>query len=117
MHTGSFGSIRFSVDYHTLSIIEVDGTLVAPYNVTGLTLAVAQRYSVLLRTDNTTTGGPFWMRAELQSDMFTYDEPGQNLDIRGTLRSVLVFLAAAHVSLTAPAHAHNTTCQVRPLRE
>ncbi|EKM55004.1 uncharacterized protein PHACADRAFT_60261, partial [Phanerochaete carnosa HHB-10118-sp] len=85
VHTGSFGSIRFSVDYHALSVIEADGTLVAPYNVTGLTLAVAQRYSVLLRTGNA-TGGPFWMRAELQSDMFTYVEPGQNLDIRGVLR-------------------------------
>jgi len=85
VHTGSFASIRFSVDYHALSIIEVDGTLVTPYNVTGLTLAVAQRYSVLLKTDNS-TGGPFWMRAGLQSDMFTYDEPGQNLDIRGVIR-------------------------------
>lgn len=91
VNTGSFASIRFSVDYHALSVVEVDGTLVDPYNVTGLTLAVAQRYSVLLRTDNS-TGGPFWMRATLQTDMFTYDEPGQNIDIRGIVRFVYLSL-------------------------
>ncbi|EKM52914.1 uncharacterized protein PHACADRAFT_261609 [Phanerochaete carnosa HHB-10118-sp] len=84
-NTGSFASIRFSVDYHTLSVIEVDGTLVEPYDVTGITVAVAQRYSVLLRTDNS-TGGPFWMRATLQKRMFRYEQPGQNLDIRGVIR-------------------------------
>ena len=88
MHTGSFASIRFSVDYHPLTIIEADGTLVEPYTVAGLTLAVAQRYSVLLRTNQTEGAGRYWMRTFLQSDMFTYDQPGQNLDIRGVLRYV-----------------------------
>ncbi|GJE98919.1 cupredoxin domain-containing protein [Phanerochaete sordida] len=41
VHTGSFASVRFSVDYHTLTVIEADSTLVQPYDVAGVTLAVA----------------------------------------------------------------------------
>ncbi|KAI0696184.1 multicopper oxidase 2A [Cytidiella melzeri] len=86
VNTGSFASIRFSLDYHPLTVIEVDGTLVQPYTVTGLTLAVAQRYSVLIHTNQTEGDGRYWMRTGLQSDMFTYDQPGQNLDIRGIVK-------------------------------
>ncbi|KAA1477561.1 multicopper oxidase 2A [Dentipellis sp. KUC8613] len=82
---GSFASIRFSVDNHPLTLIEADGTLLSPSPVAGVTVAVAQRYSVLLHT-NATGNGTYWMRAAVQSDMFTYDQPGQNLDIRGILR-------------------------------
>lgn len=80
--------MRFSVDYHPLTVVEVEGTLVEPYTVSGLTLAVAQRYSVLLHTNETVGDGRYWMRTTLQSDMFTYNQPGQNSDIRGVIRSV-----------------------------
>ncbi|KAL4246950.1 multicopper oxidase family protein [Abortiporus biennis] len=86
INTGSFASIRFSIDNHPLTIIEADGTLVEPYTVSGVTLAVAQRYSVLIRTNQTQADGIFWMRTEIQTDMFTYDQPGQNTDIRGIIR-------------------------------
>ncbi|KAI0338648.1 multicopper oxidase 2A [Trametopsis cervina] len=87
VNSGSFASMRFSLDYHPLTVIEVDGTLVQPYTVTGVTLAVAQRYSVLVTTNRTEEStGAYWMRAGVQSDMFTYDQPGQNLDIRGVVR-------------------------------
>ncbi|CAL1697520.1 unnamed protein product [Somion occarium] len=86
INTGSFASIRFSIDNHPLTIIEADGTLVKPYNVSGLTIAVAQRYSVLIRTNGTRKDGTYWMRSQVQTDMFTYDVPGQNTDIRGVLR-------------------------------
>ncbi len=87
VNTGSFASIRFSVDNHPLTLIEADGTLLAPTQVTGVTVAVAQRYSVLLHANQTSNAnGTYWMRATVQSDMFTYDQPGQNLDIRGVIR-------------------------------
>ncbi|THH20196.1 hypothetical protein EW146_g1116 [Bondarzewia mesenterica] len=45
------------------------------------------RYSVLLHANATTSeNGMYWMRATVQSDMFTYDQPGQNLDIRGIIK-------------------------------
>lgn len=87
VNTGSFASIRFSVDNHSLTLIEADGTLLAPTEVAGVTIAVAQRYSVLLYANQTSSpNGTYWMRATVQSDMFTYDQPGQNLDIRGVIR-------------------------------
>ncbi|KZS96979.1 extracellular multicopper oxidase [Sistotremastrum niveocremeum HHB9708] len=84
INTGSFTSIRFSIDNHTLTIVEADSLLVEPINVSGVTLAVAQRYSVLFTTNQ--TAGNYWMRAELATDMFTYTQPGQNTDIRGILK-------------------------------
>ena len=87
MNTGSFASIRFSVDSHPLTLIEADGTLIEPTPVAGVVLAVAQRYSVLLQANSTTSqNATYWMRATIQDDMFTYDQPGQNLDIRGVIR-------------------------------
>ena len=87
VNSGSFASIRFSVDDHPLTLIEADGTLLAPTQVAGVTVAIAQRYSVLLHANQTSsTNGTYWMRATVQSDMFTYDQPGQNLDIRGVIR-------------------------------
>lgn len=90
-NTGSFAASRFSVDGHVLTVIEADGTPVTPYEVSfsafrpfssdgrsappcpqkvsGLVIDVAQRYSVLLKTNQ--TAGAYWMRGTVQSDSFT----------------------------------------------
>ena len=86
VNSGSFPAIRFSVDNHPLTLIEADGTLLAPTRVSGVILAAAQRYSVLLYANQTSANGTFWMRATIQSDMFLYDQLGQNVDIRGVIR-------------------------------
>ncbi|ORY66655.1 Cupredoxin [Leucosporidium creatinivorum] len=75
-NTGSFAASRFSVDGHILTVIEADGVPITPYEVSGLVIDVAQRYSVLLKTNRTT--GAYWMRGSVQEDSFTYDEPGFN---------------------------------------
>lgn len=59
----------FSVDSHILTVIEADGTAVEPFDVSSVSLAIAQRYSVLLRTNQ--TAGAYWMRAELDQSAFT----------------------------------------------
>ena len=69
VNTGSFVAMLFSVDNHTLSVIEGDGTTVNPVDVGSVSVAVAQRYSVLLRTNQ--TAGAYWMRAALDQDAFT----------------------------------------------
>ena len=51
-------------------------------------LAVAQRYSVLVHTNQTAGDGRYWMRTTIQTDMFTYDQPGENPDIRGVITYV-----------------------------
>jgi len=93
VNTGSFAAVRFSVDSHPLTLIEADGTLLAPTQVSGVTVEVAQRYSVLLHANQTSSpNGTFWIRATLQTDMFRYDQPGQNVDIRGVIRYALFVL-------------------------
>ncbi|KAI0033322.1 multicopper oxidase 3B [Vararia minispora EC-137] len=87
LNTGSFASIKFSVDGHPLTLIEADSTPTSPIVVSSVTVAVAQRYSVLLTADATSNpGGLYWMRAEMQTDMFRYQQPGQNTDVRAVLR-------------------------------
>ncbi|KAF8176910.1 Cupredoxin [Mycena galopus ATCC 62051] len=84
IHTGSFPATRFSLDDHVLTVIEADGTFVTPVQVAGLTLGVAQRYSVLVTTNR--APGLYWMRSELDETMYDYFNPGQVTDIRGVVR-------------------------------
>jgi len=48
VNSAAFSMFKFSIDEHTLTVIEVDGVDVQPYNVTMLSLNVAQRYSVIV---------------------------------------------------------------------
>ncbi|GJE96139.1 multicopper oxidase [Phanerochaete sordida] len=84
IHMGSAAQIRVSVDYHALTVIEADSTLTTPLKVAGVTLGVAQRYSVLLTTNqHAEPAGNYWLRAELASPVAV---PGTNADIRAILR-------------------------------
>lgn len=69
INPGTFVPLAFSVDGHTLTVIEGDGTPVEPVEVSSVSVAVAQRYSVLLRTNQ--TAGAYWMRAALDTTQFT----------------------------------------------
>lgn len=70
INSGSLAPIRFSVDYHVLTVIEADGTAVEPFDVASVSVQVAQRYSVLLHTNQ--TADAYWMRAVLDESMFAY---------------------------------------------
>ncbi|KAJ3066779.1 ferroxidase fet3 [Podochytrium sp. JEL0797] len=48
INTSAFAAFLFSIDGHSLTVIEVDGVLVAPKVVDRLTINTAQRYSVLI---------------------------------------------------------------------
>src|SRR6266404_1284883 len=72
---------------HPLTLIEADGTLLSPTQVAGVTVPITQHYSVLLHANQTANAnGMYWMCAEIQSDMFMYVQPGQNLNIRGVIQ-------------------------------
>lgn len=83
-NTGSFAAASFSVDDHPLTVVEADGVLVEPFTVPSLDIDVAQRYSVLLTTNQTV--GAYWMRYTVSQDAFTYTESSGNYDILGVLR-------------------------------
>ncbi|OZJ03677.1 hypothetical protein BZG36_03532 [Bifiguratus adelaidae] len=47
INTGAFADFDFSIDNHTLTVVEADGIAMEPVNVTRIPLAVAQRYSII----------------------------------------------------------------------
>ncbi|KAJ7626741.1 multi-copper oxidase [Mycena rosella] len=73
INTGSFAAIRFSVDGHNLTVISADGTPVEPVTVDRVMVQVAQRYDVLLTTDQPVA--VYWMRSTLDQSMFMEDKP------------------------------------------
>ncbi len=55
--------------------------------VSGVVVAVTQRYSVLLYANQTSVqNGTFWIHATLQTNMFLYQQAGQNVDIQGVIQ-------------------------------
>jgi FtsP/CotA-like multicopper oxidase with cupredoxin domain len=62
------------VDNHTLSVIEADATLVKPVSVHRVPIHVAQRYSVILDT-NQSTSTNYWLRGAMVTNCFTGNNP------------------------------------------
>ncbi|KAJ3124726.1 hypothetical protein HK100_011138 [Physocladia obscura] len=63
VNTAAFAAFLFSIDGHELTVIEVDGVLVQPYQVDMLTINVAQRYSVLITTSQAV--GNYYINAQM----------------------------------------------------
>ncbi|KAG2187386.1 hypothetical protein INT44_005072 [Umbelopsis vinacea] len=68
LNTGTFANTIFSIDNHTLTIIEADGTDLKKYTVDRITLHVGQRYSVIVEANQTPQN--YYMRAELDRQCF-----------------------------------------------
>lgn len=66
---GIFAMTFFWIDGHDMRVIEVDGIDIEEFPVNHLTLAVAQRYSVLVTARNDTSQN-FLMHANFDSSMF-----------------------------------------------
>ncbi|CAG8811937.1 24926_t:CDS:2 [Gigaspora margarita] len=71
----AFSAFVFSIDGHLMNIIEVEGMIIQNHTVHQLPINVGQRYSVIVTADNP---GQFWMRAEMETDCYTYKSPGLN---------------------------------------
>lgn len=72
VNVGAFADVTFSVDGHTMTVIEADGTLVEPMTVHRIPISPGQRYSVILHREPTSRDERVWMRAELQGECFKY---------------------------------------------
>jgi FtsP/CotA-like multicopper oxidase with cupredoxin domain len=64
INTGAFTTFQVSVDNHTLDVIEADGTLVSPLPIHRFEIATAQRYSVILHA-NQSSSTNYWLRAQM----------------------------------------------------
>jgi FtsP/CotA-like multicopper oxidase with cupredoxin domain len=83
INTGAFAPFAFSVDNHTLSVIEADGTMVQPLDVHRVEIAVAQRYSVILNANQTATN--YWIRSQMNTFCFAADNPILDPDVMALL--------------------------------
>ncbi|ETS82585.1 hypothetical protein PFICI_04461 [Pestalotiopsis fici W106-1] len=68
INSSSFLSYWFSVDSHTLSIVELDGVEIEPISARGVYLNIGQRVSVILVADQ--RSGNYYMRATLPQTCF-----------------------------------------------
>ncbi|TPX39265.1 hypothetical protein SeMB42_g06387 [Synchytrium endobioticum] len=84
INTGAFAAFTFSVDNHELLVVEADATPVNPVMVHRVPIHVAQRYSVILTTNQPT--GAYWMRAVMTQDCFKYIPTWLNPSVTAILR-------------------------------
>lgn len=54
---------KFSIDNHTMTVIEADWVPIEPYTTTTINIAMGQRYDVIVKADQGATATDFWMRA------------------------------------------------------
>ena len=83
INTGAFGEFQFSIDNHTIQVIEADSTLVQPVTVNRLQIHVAQRYSVLFTANQTATN--YWLRAQMDEHCFSDVNPVLDTDVRALI--------------------------------
>ncbi|KAK0717263.1 multicopper like protein [Lasiosphaeria miniovina] len=77
LNTGAFAEFDFSVDNHSLSVIEADSTLVNPHPIDRGQIHVAQRYSVVFEA-NQSTATNYWLRMSMITFCFTGTNPVLN---------------------------------------
>ena len=65
----SFMSFWFSIDNHTIEVVEIDGVEVDPIPSRGVYVNIGQRYSVIVNANQ--TSGNYYMRATLPETCFT----------------------------------------------
>ncbi len=108
INTGAFAEFTLSVDNHSLSVIEADGTLVQPLDVHRLPVHVAQRYSVVLDT-NQSTATNYWLRAAMGTLCFT----GDNAVLDPTTKAVVSY---SDSNTVAPTNASADWADAYPVR-
>lgn len=83
INMASLTDFMFSVDEHVLAVVEADGTSLQPANVHRVPISVAQRYSVILTTNQ--TYGSYYVRAEMQDVCYKLSNPNLNNMVLATL--------------------------------
>ncbi|BEI84830.1 hypothetical protein CcaverHIS002_0502310 [Cutaneotrichosporon cavernicola] len=71
---GSEALIRYSIDNHMLTVIEIDDTPVKPVTQSEVMLWPGQRVSVIIRLNQGRSGSQFYMRARMAQKCFITEE-------------------------------------------
>ncbi|KAF8938134.1 hypothetical protein BGZ58_001522 [Dissophora ornata] len=84
INTGAFADFQFSIDNHTLSVIEADGVDMQPVSVQRVPIHVAQRYSVLVQANQAV--GNYWVRATMNTNCFNTPNPALDERVQAIIR-------------------------------
>ena len=105
----SFFSFWFSIDNHTIEIVEIDGQAIEPVIFRGVNVNIGQRYSIIVHTNQ--TAGNYYMRASLPKTCFLPFAPYNNSALDSTGYRALGVLSYDDTDPKAPAIgvAGNTT--------
>ncbi|KAK6343679.1 hypothetical protein TWF730_011268 [Orbilia blumenaviensis] len=87
----SFFSFWFSVDNHTLEIVEIDGVEIQPIEFRGVNVNIGQRYSVILHANQTV--GNYYMRASFPTSCFLPFVPYNSSGLESTGYQVRAILS------------------------
>jgi len=90
------GEFTFSIDNHTLTVIEADGVSVEPIVVNKIDILAGQRYSIIVNANQTV--GNYWINAP-----YAGGSAANNLNLNTTLsRGILRYAGADEAEPTAP---------------
>ncbi|CAG8513572.1 5664_t:CDS:2 [Dentiscutata heterogama] len=76
INTSTFSAFIFSIDEHSLDVIEVEGMITKRHTVHRLPINVAQRYSVIVEANQ--PKAKYWMRGEMETTCFAQQNPNLN---------------------------------------
>ncbi|KAK5990517.1 Iron transport multicopper oxidase FET3 [Cladobotryum mycophilum] len=85
INVGAFAEFQIQFDQHPFYVTEVDGIDVHPEPFHRLNILPAQRYSIILETNATTTDS-FWMRARMVTHCFGSRNPLLQPEMRSIIR-------------------------------
>ncbi|KAJ7775765.1 multi-copper oxidase [Mycena maculata] len=120
INAGTFAPLRVSIDAHVLTVVEADGTAIAPVQVRDLLVQPAQRYSVIIARDARgeewsadvdSSGDAFWIWVQMEEGAFAYDKQVPPLflsSLRPETRAILRYTAS-------PQNTNTNTSAHRPL--
>ncbi|KAJ5388161.1 Multicopper oxidase type 3 [Penicillium cosmopolitanum] len=93
---------KFSIDNHTLTVIAMDLVPIEPFNTTVLSIAMGQRYDIVVNADQSTGNESFWMRAIPQSACSDNDSTN---NIKG-----IVYYGSSPSTPTTSAYSYTDSC-------
>ena len=85
INVGAFAEFQVSIDEHQFAITEVDGTDVLPAYFNRFNINPAQRYSVVVNANITSTNS-FWLRAKMITTCFTNPPRGLESEVKAIVK-------------------------------
>jgi FtsP/CotA-like multicopper oxidase with cupredoxin domain len=89
-NVGFFIPFEFSIDLHTLTLIETDGTLIEPLETDYVDIAVGERYSFFLNRTNTDFDA-YWIHARFNQFCLKNANPNLATDVQAIVSYNSVF--------------------------